>query len=561
MNIINPTIGTYNFKTVIEQGYYVDKTSFAKKVFNFGDSGAVILFARPRRFGKSLMLSMLNYFFNEKLGDCSYLFKNLEISKSDVFSYHNQFPVINVDFKDCIGENAKKTLEKTFMEIRKIYLSFVDELNEAPLSILEREIVDRLLNNQAQQEDYEQSIKILCKAIYLNGNKKPFLFIDEYDAQLNSAYQNDEVDIIKNFFKNFFSVTLKGNDYLRIGIITGVLPFASESLSTGFNNGRLDNGVYRVIPEEYFAFSEDDIDKIIKDYDSSVDKNKLKEWYGGYLYNGKEYYNPWSVINFFANGEKFMFYWHRTGSAKIIEDLIDAHPTLLEDSEKLFINKSIAVEANFSFSYHDIKNDINSAYEFLYSAGYLALKEENSGPEINLVIPNYEIKQLFKKEILNKLIRVPKYIDELEELKKAFLTNDQTQICNFFAALLQSISYLNYDNWRIYQTIVTVISSLIFNEFFVNEEMNVGEGRCDIYIEPKLGSVYTPIIIEVKSVNYRTSENRMDDKAQSALDQIRDKKYYSRFASQGYKCVHLYGLVFAKTRVKVNYEFVKLENK
>lgn len=543
--LIAPMIGNYDFREIITQGYYVDKTGFIVEIGNYLDTGSVMLFCRPRRFGKSLMLSALRYFFSKQFHDAQFLFKRLEVASSPIMEKANTKDVIFLDFKNCIDQEPATLLIKTFEVISNQVRRYDYIKDLSSLYPSEQAVIQRIRLGNAKQSDYESSILILCKLIHNSSGSKPILLFDEYDAQMNEAFKNDSLGAIANFFKNFYGITLKGNTHVSLTILTGVLPFASESLSAGVNNISTDNGIYTICKREYFAFTRKEIEKMAKDTKNPCDLDEIKQWYGGYNYRSMEHFNPWSVLNYFSHGQEKMLYWGRTGSSSMIGKLFGSH-SLDRDLSSLFNNRELALQTDLDFSYTDIEKSEDARFTFLYSAGYLTSKRSDDG-SVLLYIPNRETREILKKLLLDN---VNKSGQRIIDLRSAFLKQDTDALSRFFTWLLPTLSQDDFSDWRVYQSMVAIITALAFEDYYVDQEIVSGEGRCDVFITPKSGIDFG-IIIEVKSIKYKTSVQRLNQRAEACLKQISSKNYPAQMFRKGIKKVHAFGIAFCKTSVSV----------
>ena len=556
MNTLNPVIGVYEFETVVQQGYYVDKTEALQYIYDLGDGGTVALFCRPRRFGKSLMLSMADTFFDVRKGDKSGLFEHFKVASLPCFAAHNSVPVIHLDFKNCLGENAETILGSTFRLIREAFERYLTQDEIVGLSSSETDSLRALRNGNASRYEYESSLLLLSKAVCLQSGCKPMLLLDEYDAQMNDAFAKGFLDEVSPFFKAFYGSGLKGNPYLRVGIITGVLPFANDSLSSGWNSSRLDNGVYTVFPSECFAFSEEEVDRIMQDYHTLVPKEKIRQWYGNYVYGEKTYYNPWSIMNFFAGRERFNLYWNRTGSLSVIEDLLRSGSTQLNAIvQKIYAGGEIDAQSDFSYRYGDIYATAEAALLFLYSSGYLTSSRFDEEGRIYFAIPNQEVRLAYKKNIMDYYESKGAPLKNLGRLKECFLRGEVEEIQDYFEELLTAMNFTEYGNWMVYQSLVAFVCATVFDNYVVDQEISSGDGRCDIFMEPR-DPREPGFLLEVKSSKTRTSEARLISLSSTCLAQMERMRYAERLQRKGVKEIHLYGVAFSWKRCRVSHKVV-----
>ncbi|MBQ7995087.1 MAG: AAA family ATPase [Bacilli bacterium] len=552
--MLNSLLGVYDFKSLIKSGYYVDKTEFIEKIYKLGDGGACLLFTRPRRFGKSLMISCLDSFFSLKYDDADRYFKNLYIHSSPVYEERNKYPVIVLSFKDANALNAKDSYNKIFKTIDDLYDSF-DEINDVScLTESEKEIYTRIRNREGKVDDYLYSLYILTKLVHDHYKIKPFLFIDEYDAQINNAYQKNFLDEINNFFKNLYSNALKGNEHIRLCLLTGVLISSKESLSSGLNNIPFDNGVYSIFPKEYFGFTRDEVLKIKKDYGSQLNIDDISSWYGGYYFNNVETYNPWSVLSLFSSGEKFLYYWGGTGATKLLSDmLLSSELDFKSELQRLLNGETLSISPDYSFGYEAIEKSKQGLLTYLTSTGYLSATLDENNSMIDVKIPNLEVLNLIRKEILDKFNVSNSYLSNLTNFKKTFLEKDTKVIENFLSNLLSSLSYYSFKNEKVYQTLLNVLTSIVLSEYYVKEESNSGYGRSDLLMIPK-NKKETGFIIEIKLIKARTTAERLKNAAEVGLNQIEKNEYYRVLEEQGITNYVCYGIAFQGKKVSVVYK-------
>ena len=326
-------IGLSDFKHLIEEDfYYFDKTAFIEEVIK--DGAAVKLFARPRRFGKTLNMSMLKYFFDIKEAEENRkLFKNLYIEKTENFKEQGQYPVIFLSLKDLKADNweeMERGIKNLLQEVFSEHKYLIKELDEFDLSILKK-----IINKEVELEGLKSSLKFLAKILYEKYNKKVVVLIDEYDAPLVSAYHNKYYEKAKDFFKTFYSSVLKDNVYLQMGVMTGFIRVIKAGIFSDLNN----LNTYTILSDFYpncYGLTEEEVKKALVDYNLEYEMGDVKDWYDGYKFGKSEVYNPWSILNF-LHAKELRAYWVDTSGNDLINDVLKiVRKDIVRDLKKLF---------------------------------------------------------------------------------------------------------------------------------------------------------------------------------------------------------------------------------
>ena len=537
----NIPIGVEDFLLANKQ-YYVDKTLIIKDIID-NCLGKSVLITRPRRFGKSLTLSMIDYFFDNK-GDYKQLFIDKKIFKENekYLSYLNKIPVIHLNMKNISSNNVETMLFQTVDIISNEYRKFIElkDSNEL-LEIEKKEFIDVINKNIDNPYLYIDSIKKLTYFLYKHYNSKPIILIDEYDTPLEGSYQNDFYDDAIGFFKKFYSATLKSNDYMFFSITTGVLEIAKESIFSDLNN----LNVCSVLDDDfkyYFGFTEDEVKKMLIDFNINVSITDIKKWYAGYGSNTNDIYNPWSILNF-INKEKFLSYWVNTGSNLTIISLIQSIPNSIELLNKVINDKTTSFKFNNSISYKDIKNDNETLFSYLIQTGYLTAEAIDLYGNYILKIPNLEIEEVFKNEIIARGIN-KNHLDLANKLKLSIVNKDTKLISNILKDyIIESYSYYDLNKEKDYQIMLVGILAVLFSDYIVKSEVVNKNGRCDIMISPKFNNDLG-IIIEIKKYQNRLSNSRLEAYSNKALEQIKTNKYFSELKLREARKILLYSFVF-----------------
>ena len=394
-------IGIENFKEMINKNYYyVDKTDFISDVL----SDHVVLYIRPRRFGKTLNMSMLYYFFSNKEKDNAYLFDGLRINRyPEVMKHQNQYPVIFITLKDMKNMKFENQIEQFASLIADIIKQNIEIIDDSILDNDDINRLKRLKSETAQIPELKNSLKYLSSYLERYYHQKVIILIDEYDVPLQSAYVNGYYDEMVDFLRSVFSTALKTNDSLERGVLTGCLRISKESIFTGLNN----LNVYSILDDHtstMFGFTAEEVRKLLSDYHMDEKFDEVKEWYDGYLFGSYEMYNPWSVLKYVQKyvqeKAKPESYWANTSGNDIIYRYIrDSDVTMKEEFERLLQGKSIIKTVKPELTYRDMDN-INHIYSSLLLTGYLKIKEERGRHEYELVIPNREVYEIYEETFM-----------------------------------------------------------------------------------------------------------------------------------------------------------------
>ena len=406
-------IGLSDFKHLIEEDfYYFDKTSFIEEIIKDGSS--VKLFTRPRRFGKTLNMSMLKYFFDiENREENRKLFKNLYIEKTEAFKEQGQYPVIFLSLKDLKAttwEEMQKDIKLTVARLFSEYKYLLKDLDKFDTITFENVIMKNI-----ELENLKEILKFLTKILYEKYSKKVVILIDEYDSPLVSAYTNGYYEKVKNFFKTFYSTVLKDNTYLQMGILTGIIRVIKAGIFSDLNNLR----TYTILSDVYtdsYGLTEEEVGKSLKDYGIEAEISKVKDWYDGYKFGDSEVYNPWSILNFLQDKE-LRAYWVDTSGNDLINDVLKK---ITKDTvralERLFNGEGLRQNISGTSDLSKLLDE-NELWELLLFSGYLTIEEKIDQKNYILRLPNKEVKELFKDSFLEKYFgRGNKLSDLMEAL-------------------------------------------------------------------------------------------------------------------------------------------------
>ncbi len=526
-------LGNSDFKNLIEDdSYFVDKSLFIEEVIESEQS--VLLFPRPRRFGKTLNLSMLHYFFDKNEPNNERLFTDLLIWKTnnDIKQHCGRYPVIFISFKDAKANSWEGTLSHLKLDITKVYKEHAYLLENDLLLNYEKESFTKILKREADDFDYEISIKQLSEYLYRYHQEKVVILIDEYDTPIQAGY-GKFYDEVVSFMRNLLSGALKDNSYLYKGIITGILRVSKESIFSGLNN----LSVFSVLDDEFsnrFGFTESETLQIISDFEIKTPYKEIKKWYDGYKFGEtSDIYNPWSILNFvISKNETFKMYWLNSSTNKLIKDQINKRSadSIRQDILKLINNEPIVkdIEANFVFS--DLDEDKELLWTLLVYSGYLTSKRLVSRKKYELFVPNYEIKTIFQDTIMGWLRKDVKLVQTLVEDTASYLVNNQLAK---FEAGFQSImgdTFSYYDTAKnheyVYQAYILGLLAIIGDDYVIRSNREGGKGRYDIMLIPH-DKTQNGVVIEIKQLDKQADRTQINTMLQQALAQIDQNEYYN----------------------------------
>lgn len=545
-------IGVSDYCLASTEYYYVDKTMLIKEFLD--ERPMVSLFTRPRRFGKTLNMDMLRVFFEKSEEDTSVYFRNKKIwaCGEKYQEYQGKYPVIFVTFKDV----KCNTWEETFnllSKLIKVEFNRHSELSDSE-KISDKEFYERIINDQANENDYMISLLMLSKMLHEHHGIAPIIIIDEYDTPIQQGHMRGFYDEVILFMRNLFSGGLKDNRHLSYGFMTGILRVAKESIFSGLNNLKI-NSVLDNKYSEYFGFTADEVLEMARYYKAADKYDEICAWYDGYRFGKTEIFNPWSVINYFNNDCEPRAFWQSTGSNDIIgEILAEATEDIYERLNSLLQGKSILTYVDTGVIYPQIKDNPSSVYSFLLVAGYLkAVKSDiafNGDFMCEVALPNKEITFVYNKEILQKLNAVIPQATAIS-IQEAIYSGDSDMLQQQIGKLLiQSASCYDTVGENFYHGLVLGLCAILDNRYYITSNRESGEGRYDIQLMPKTDSM-PGVIIELKA-----DRNCKDLKAlaETALHQINNRKYDTEMKAEGVKKLFKYGVAFSGKKVEVAME-------
>ena len=518
-------------KLIVANAVYADKTNFIKEVM----SKDVVLYTRPRRFGKTLNMSMLYYFFSNQ-EDSFNLFKDLNIAKdAEAMKHLNKYPVISISLKEL----SNRSFDNSISHFKSLISSYIDKnqylLTSENISEVNRNKILKLYDETGDIADYQQSLKLLSDCLYTHFNEEVIILIDEYDVPLRYAHQYGYYDDMLDFIRPLFSSALKTNDYLFKGIMTGCLRIAKESVFTGLNNFRTDS-ILSYDDEVYFGFTEEEVKSILDEYNMPEKFKDIKDWYDGYIFGDKEVYNPWSALQYIDDAKnrddlKPSSYWANTSGNDIIYDFLKhSDPALRNNFEKLVNGEAIEATIYPEMTYREL-DDKEMIYSYLLVTGYLKATKDLGDNKYELMIPNKEIRYIYTSYFRKYIVSLQDTYSSkfCNSLIKGDANEAETELNDF---LFRTVSFHDYKEDYYHGLIIGMLNNF---ELLSNREF--GLGRPDIV-------AYNPnatLCIEIKKAD-RLKD--LDKSADEAISQIKDKKYVEGLKSSGYRNIKAYGIAF-----------------
>lgn len=546
-------IGVENFEEIITKGYYyVDKTLLIKDLIDL--RAKVNLLTRPRRFGKTLNMSMLRYFFEKSDEDRSSLFAGTKIMDAGelYLKEMGQYPVISLSLKSmkqASYESAFHCLKEEIAKEFKKHPRLIEQLGSDD----DRTKYNLLMNRKAEEEEYLTSLKFLSECLYSFYGCKTVILIDEYDVPLENAYFHGFYDKMVSLIRSLFESVLKTNDTLEFAVITGCLRISKESIFTGLNNLRVISILDKSYAE-HFGFTPDEVDQMLVHYGLEENREAVRNWYDGYRFGDTEVYNPWSVINYMDScyKDKNEFprpYWSNTSSNSIVRTLVErADLSVKQEIESLIEGGTITKPIHEDITYDDMDSTQDNLWNFLFFTGYLKkISEQQDGEEIlvKMAIPNSEVRYIYKNTVLRWFEEKTKG-KELTPLYDSILNGDREKIAEILSEnLMETISFYDYQESYYHGFLAGMLKHI--GNYIVQSNRESGNGRPDLLI--KYPSVRgKAVILELKVAR---SYQELEKKCDEALRQIEERNYEAALRQEGYTEILKYGVAFYRKECMV----------
>ena len=539
-------IGLSDFKELIEENYYYfDKTNFIDEIVK--DGSKVKLFARPRRFGKTLNMSMLKYFFDVKEAEENRkLFKDLYIEKTENFREQGQYPVVFLSLKDLKADNWESMVN--YLKVLISNLCLENRYLLENLDSFDKAIFENYINKNAKIESLKDTLKFLTRILYEKYNKKVIILIDEYDAPLVSAYHNKYYDNAKDFFKTFYSSVLKDNTYLQMGVMTGIIRVIKAGIFSDLNN----LSTYTILSDFYpncYGLTEEEVKKALIDYNLEYEMGDVKDWYDGYRFGKSEVYNPWSILNF-LHAKELRAYWVDTSGNDLINDVLKiVRKDIIRDLKKLFDGEGLRQNLSGTSDLSRLLSE-EEIWELMLFSGYLTVEEKIDEDYYILRLPNKEVRRLFKRTFIERYFgRGNKLIDLMEALTENRIGDYEETLQDI---LLKSVSYndTKKGNEAFYHGFILGMSLYLEGEYIVKSNIESGLGRYDVSIEPK-NKNKRGYILEFKATD---NVDKLEEISKEVLRQIEEGKYSSTLKQTDTKEILYLGISFCGKQIKVSYK-------
>lgn len=542
-------IGVSDFRNIIANNcFYVDKTKFIEELVN--DMTAVHLITRPRRFGKTLNLSMLKYFYDiEGNTENRKLFDGLYISNSLAMSEQGKYPVIFLSFKDVKADSSLEMMENIAILMKNLYDKFEyirEKLNQSNLMEFDEIWLKK------DNANLRGALLNLCSYLKEYYNQDVILLIDEYDTPMVSAYEHGYYDEIKIFFTTLYGSALKENPALKKAVLTGIMRISKENIFSGLNNVKV-NSILEDDFAEYFGITEKEVEKSLIEYGLEERLPEVQKWYNGYIFGGVRVYNPFSITNF-LDRKKIMPYWVNTSSNTLINKVLkEASSSIFEELSKLFqretINKTIDVYSNFN----ELKNTEQIWY-LLTNAGYLTPVEEIDFGKYSIRIPNEEVHYFFERDFIrNFLGSVDNFDRTLSYLLEGDFDNFTYELENIMLNSVSCFDFNSNSKESHYHVFILGMMLGLRRRYYIHSNREGGRGRYDLVVEP-MDKSKNGLVIEFKVAKEKED---LEKASEEALAQIEEKRYYEGLRDRGIKRIILVGISFYQRDFKLQGKIIK----
>ena len=534
-------LGVEDFKEIISfDYYYIDKTKFIEEILL--DGAKIKLFCRPRRFGKTLNMSTLRYFFDIKnREDNRKLFNGLYIENSPMINEQGKYPVIFLTMKGIDSSNWNGAIKNIRDKIFELYNEYDGKINHI-LTENENKVFNKFAGKESDEEELKTSLSFLTSLLYKYYNQKVIVLIDEYDSPIISAYENGYYSEAITFFKGLYGNVLKTNQYLHMGVLTGIVRVAQAGIFSDLNN--IEN--YTILNDEYsqyFGLLEEEVEKALLDYGVSYKLDEVKSWYNGYKFGDSEVYNPLSILKFLKT-KKLEAYWVNTSGNALIKELLkNANKTVFDTLNNLFNGKETVVYISQSIA---LGNNLSpdDLWELLLFSGYLTVKEKIEMSTYFVKIPNNEIMTFFKNLFVDIIFNG---LGTINKLKFALSTKNLDEIISCLENLvLNAMSTYDTDKRyeNPYQTLLAGFLYGLEGAYFSVPNFESGDGRPDIILKP-IAKNKPAYILELKRLKDRPVEKELEE----ALNQIKLNRYDTLLKREGINDITNIALVFDRKRV------------
>lgn len=546
-------VGSTSYEEIAGNCYYVDKTLLIRELID--NRSPVILFTRPRRFGKTLAINMLKTFFEKSEEDTSVYFLDKKIWQcgEKYRAMQRKYPVISLTFKDVKFNTWTDSLEAIGYVLRDEYTRHSELLASDALNAVDVQYIEDMQSGSLNEVEYTRALLNLTRMLEKHYHEKVVVLIDEYDTPIQQGHSHGFYNDVITFMRNFMSGGLKDNSSLAFGVLTGILRVSKENLFSGLNNPVV-NTVLDEKYSEYFGFTEAEVCDMARYYGRQEKLDEIRQWYDGYRFGKTEIYNPWSVTNYFYNDCKPKAFWANTSDNQIIQEIMqNLSPNIADELFSLLQGNTVHTVLNMEVIYPHISDGVDTIFSFLLIAGYLKPVTEpvetEYGTFLELKLPNMEINRVYNTEILSWL-RGALEGNSVSELEKALYLNESEKLQEALRSfMLSCISSFDGAAEGFYHGMMLGLVASLASKYYIRSNRESGEGRFDLMLEPKTKS-FPGILMEFKT-------SRSDDGqqlaalAEAALEQINDRQYDASLRERGIGEIIKYGIAFSGKRVKV----------
>ena len=540
-------VGIEDFERIVrEDYYYVDKTQLIEELLI--NRAPVTLFTRPRRFGKTLNMSMVKYFFDVKnKEENKKLFENLKIYNSEYMSEQGKYPVIFISLKDLKGDTWEECLKRLKLFIFDLYAEFEyirEKMNEWDKRKFEKVLYEK------EDADYIMSLKFLSDSLYKYYGEKVIILIDEYDAPIINAFDKGYYNEAVNFFQTFYSSALKTNSSLKYGILTGITRIIKEGIFSGLNNLYVNTILSRDY-SEYFGLLESEVIEMLDYFDMKYKIEEVREWYNGYIFGESEVYNPWSIVNYIREKE-IKAYWANVSGNTLLENMLNhAGESVYEDLKRFTDGESIEKYISDGTTIKSLLSNDDEIWQLLLYSGYLTKDEkqekESDSNVYNLKIPNKEIRKYFGNMFLNRFFGTEVKTDILiKALEGGDIKKFEETLGEIMINMLSHFD-LDKEMEKIYQVFMIGLVGFLMGKYEIISNDESGYGRYDLAMIP-IKSNEKAYLMEFK---ISKTKKGMEESAEKALKQIDEKKYDTKLRARGIKNILKIGIAFYGKEVKV----------
>ena len=545
-------VGIEDFKELIQEGYYyIDKTLLIDEMLM--NKSKVTLFTRPRRFGKTLNMSMIKYFFDVKdKEENKKLFENLKVSNSEYMSEQGKYPVIFISLKDLKEDTWEECLES----IKDIMYKIFNEYNflREKLNVVEKRQFDKIWEIIGNERNFKTSLLDLSNYLNKYYGEKAIILIDEYDAPIINAFDKGYYNEAINFFQTFYSSALKTNNSLKYGILTGITRIIKEGIFSGLNNLYV-NTILSKDYSEYFGLLENEVIEMLEYFDMKYKIEEVREWYNGYIFGESKVYNPWSIVNYVREKE-IKAYWANVSGNTLLENMLDhAGESVYDDLKRFTDGESIEKYISDGTTIKSLLNNDDEIWQLLLYSGYLTKDEKQKEIDVtseytdvyNLRIPNKEIRKYFGNMFLNRFFGTEVKTNILiKALENGDIRKFEKTLGEIMINMLSHFD-LDKEMEKIYQVFMIGLVGFLMGKYEIISNDESGYGRYDLAMIP-IKSNEKAYLMEFK---ISKTKKGMEEKAQKALKQIDEKKYDTKLKARGIKNILKIGVAFYGKEVKV----------